>query len=147
MRWFIILASVAGLLMGAAILGQGPGSQLGLWNWRDGLGMVRTLAFPSFAVTAATLIAFLLSLRAGRGLAAFAAIGLIVSAAASSPRAGRKERGEGEEEEEGSLPPPPAAASKSAAPGALTAASVPPATNALRPRLEPVSSPSSFSWS
>ena len=83
MRLAIILIGLAGILVAIGIAVQGPGVQYGWWDYRAGLGTLRTLALPSLAASALALIALLLTFWRARGLALFALVAFAVSAAGS----------------------------------------------------------------
>lgn len=83
MRLGILIIGAVAILIALAIGLQGPGAQWGWWDWRQGLGHLRTLAFPSFAASALALVALLLAFWRARGLALFALAAFVVSAAGS----------------------------------------------------------------
>ncbi|MEM8937052.1 MAG: DUF1499 domain-containing protein [Pseudomonadota bacterium] len=83
MKILIWLVSIAAIGLGAAIAVSGPGSQMGLWGFSDGLSLIRTLAFPVMIATGVAAIAFVVSLFVARGAAPLALIAVIAGGTAS----------------------------------------------------------------
>lgn len=73
----ILVAAVAILLL----LSAGPGTRMGLWNFRTGLGLIRWAAYAGIAGLVLTLIALAVTRPRGGGLAALL-VALVVAGTA-----------------------------------------------------------------
>src|SRR5687768_7686399 len=73
----ILVAAVAILLL----LSAGPGTRMGLWNFRTGLGLIRWAAYAGIAGLVLTLIALAATRPRGGGLAALL-VALVVAGTA-----------------------------------------------------------------
>lgn len=67
--WLRVLALVLGIAAIATLLASGPGTRLGLWDWRTGLGLLRTAAYIGIAAAAfSALLLFIPRIRKGHAV-------------------------------------------------------------------------------
>jgi uncharacterized protein (DUF1499 family) len=67
--WLRVLALVLGVAAALTLLASGPGTRLGLWDWRTGLGLLRYAAYLGMAAAAVSLVGiFWSSVRRGGAL-------------------------------------------------------------------------------
>ncbi len=86
MKFLIWLVSLAAIGLALAIAVAGPGTKFGLWEYGDGLGIIRKAALPAMVAAGICLAAFVIALFSARGLAALALVaGLSAGAAAMVP--------------------------------------------------------------
>jgi uncharacterized protein (DUF1499 family) len=78
LRSLALLLGVAGL---AALLASGPGTRLGLWDWRAGLGLLRYAAWLGIAASAVSVVGLLIPGVRGKSLA----VSLLLGVAAFAP--------------------------------------------------------------
>ncbi|HZM34109.1 MAG TPA: DUF1499 domain-containing protein [Burkholderiales bacterium] len=79
--WLRFLALALGVVAVAALVASGPGTRLGLWDWRAGLGLLRYAAYLGIAACAASLAGLLLPRVRRKSLA----ISLLLGFAALAP--------------------------------------------------------------
>jgi uncharacterized protein (DUF1499 family) len=84
MRIFIVAACIAAFAVALVIAATGPGVRLGLWDYRTGLGLIRTLALPAMIIAGVAVLALALSLWRDRALAPLAIVSVLAAAAASA---------------------------------------------------------------
>jgi len=83
-RVVILAVSLLALVPALAIGLSGPGARLGLWEYGDGLSLMRAAALPAMIAAGAAFAAFLASLFAARGLAFLALIAALAAGAAAA---------------------------------------------------------------
>ncbi len=79
LRWLIIIACVAAIVAGGAVILSGPGARLGLWEFGDGFKLMRAAAPLALGGAAASAAALILSILRMRALAPLALLALVVS--------------------------------------------------------------------
>lgn len=75
--WLRAFAVVLAVAAAATLLASGPGTRLGLWDWRSGLGLLRYAAYLGIAAAAVSLAA-MFSAKARRGGALPLAMALVL---------------------------------------------------------------------
>ena len=79
--WLRLPALLLGIAALATLLGSGPGTRLGLWDWRTGLGLLRYAAYLGMAAAAISVAGLLVRKLRGRSLV----LALILGIAAFAP--------------------------------------------------------------
>ena len=75
--WFRLLALGLGVAAAATLLASGPGTRLGLWDWRTGLGLLRYAAYLGIGAGAVSLVSLAIpSVRRGNAGALILALAL-----------------------------------------------------------------------
>lgn len=82
--WLRVLALVLGIAAALTLLASGPGTRLGVWDWRTGLGLLRYGAYLGMAA-AAVAAALLLIPRIRKGGIATLVLALVLGLAAFAP--------------------------------------------------------------
>ena len=75
--WLRILALVLAVAAIATLLASGPGTRLGLWDWRTGLGLLRYAAYIGIAAAAVSALLFFIP-RARKGHAVVVSVALVL---------------------------------------------------------------------
>ena len=78
--WLRILAVALGTVALAALLASGPGTRLGLWDWRAGLGLLRYAAYLGIAAAVLSTAGLLVARYRGAILLLSLALGIAAAA-------------------------------------------------------------------
>ena len=82
--WLRLLALALGAAAIATLLASGPGTRLGLWDWRTGLGLLRYAAYLGIAASVVSVVALCIP-RVRRAGALTLALALVMGAASLAP--------------------------------------------------------------
>jgi len=74
--WLRVLALLLGGAAIVTLLASGPGTRLGLWDWRLGLGLLRYAAYLGIAAAAVSLVGLLIPRTRGKTLVLALVLGL-----------------------------------------------------------------------